>query len=166
MTISSGTSRPSLRIYQPAHKPNLIIAFCPNFGDEGEGLRDGVSTLDTLNAKYKLHFFVLRHPWDDDRAPISDSAVKIMREYGIVEIFEQRAEAPRRAKAFSEIHLGASTGLIEGKTMTVSEHVKSCSGSITVLTTIGNEDARRALQTILRKAQEALERLKKPSDRE
>jgi energy-coupling factor transporter ATP-binding protein EcfA2 len=71
----------------PLSDPNVVIAFCPNFDSDAPGI------LDTLQKKYELLFWVIKHsqnPKDRTATPI-DKELKDMDQYGKVEVFTRKA---------------------------------------------------------------------------
>lgn len=94
--------RALVRKLRPAQHGDAILAFCPVFDeDAGEILAD-------LKEYYDIHSFVLRHSFDGERH-ISAEEIAALREFGPVQLFENRAEPADRAealRAFIERHLG------------------------------------------------------------
>jgi hypothetical protein len=79
----------------PADKPQLIVAFCPEFHE-----RRVQQSLETLQQKrYRLFFWVLRHQYGTQQIVRPDEITELRR-YGRVEIFDDgQAEDTARARA-------------------------------------------------------------------
>jgi hypothetical protein len=75
---------------------DLIIAFCPEF----EKPRDGNLILKKLSKKYELLFFVIKHNYKQTDE-ISQDEIKIIKWYGLVNVYKEKKEAFVRAKALA-----------------------------------------------------------------
>jgi len=81
----------------PALRPYLIAALCPQFDDPTAATN---SILTNLRAKgYQLFFWVIEHQFGTDEV-VTAKEIQRLRGFGKVEVFSATAEAGSRAKSF------------------------------------------------------------------
>jgi hypothetical protein len=83
----------------PAIRPYLIAALCPQFDDLTIGTHAILSTLH--GNGYGLFFWVIEHQYKTDRV-VTAKEITLLRGFGTVEVFTKKAEASVRSKGFKE----------------------------------------------------------------
>lgn len=78
-------------------KPNLIVAFCPNFTEPKAKTQFILSTLK--NKGYSMFFFVLEHQYGTTET-ITQPEINQLKKAGAVEVYPLQKEAVVRAVAF------------------------------------------------------------------
>jgi hypothetical protein len=78
------------------YKSHLIVAFCPTF-EKGSAYQ----LLKELAKNFEINSFVLLHKYDGSNS-ITKEELKSLKQFGRVEVLEERQEATLRAKGFED----------------------------------------------------------------
>jgi hypothetical protein len=87
-----------MKSLDPALRPYLIAALCPQFDDPEAATN---SVLTTLAERYQLFFWVIEHQYGTTEV-VSAKEIQGLRNFGTVEVFSPTVEAPVRAKKFKQ----------------------------------------------------------------
>lgn len=88
-------------------KPNVIAAFCPNFGEKPnlKGKNRKEETIEILNSLknkgYNLYFWVIEHQFVTKKK-MDSSFINELKNFGKVEIYSKCEEADLRALALKD----------------------------------------------------------------
>lgn len=86
-----------MKSLDPALRPYLIAALCPQFDDPVAATN---SILSTLRAKgYQLFFWVIEHQYGTSEV-VTSKEIQRLRSFGKVEVFPTTSESVTRAKSF------------------------------------------------------------------
>jgi hypothetical protein len=78
----------------PKKKPDIILAFCPKFGDDTKKHIAGF-VIKALKAKgYKLFFWVIKHRFKNPEETVTDAEIKRLESHGVVEVFKKINPSP------------------------------------------------------------------------
>ena len=89
----------------PARKPFIVAALCPDFENPTKGTR---KTLESLAKRgYKLFFWVMRYQYSTDYE-MNLSDIEKLRPFGEVSVYNEKEEAKERAKEFYQFILKRS----------------------------------------------------------